>query len=91
MKPEDFGFEPRPVEAIRGGDAATNSQILKELLNCKQSPYREAVLLNAGAAISAFKKKLSIAEGVELAVDSIDSGKASEKLEALIELSNSPE
>jgi len=91
VKPEDFGFEPRPVEAIRGGDAATNSRILKELLNCKQSPYREAVLLNAGAAISAFKEKLSIAGGVELAADSIDSGKAREKLEALIELSNSPE
>jgi anthranilate phosphoribosyltransferase len=91
VKPEDFGFEPRPVEAIRGGEAATNSRILKELLNSKQSPYREAVLLNAGAAISAFKEKLSIAQGVKLAVDSIDSGKAREKLEALIELSNSPE
>jgi anthranilate phosphoribosyltransferase len=91
VKPEDFGFEPRPVGAIRGGDAATNSRILKELLNCKQSPYREAVLLNAGAAISAFKEKFSIAQGVEFAVDSIDSGKAREKLEALIELSNSPE
>ena len=91
VKPEDFGFEPRPVGAIRGGDAAANSRILKEVLNSKKSPYREAVLLNAGAAISAFKEKLSIAQGVELAVDSIDSGKAGEKLEALIELSNSGE
>lgn len=91
VKPEDFDFKPRAVEAIRGGDAATNSLILKEVLKSKQSPYREAVLLNAGAAISAFKEKLSIAQGVELAVDSIDSGKALQKLEALIELSNTRE
>ncbi len=91
VNPEDFGFEPRPVDAIRGGDAATNSRILKEVLNSRPGPYREAVLLNAGAAISAFRGELSIARGVELAVDSIDSGKARQKLEALIELSNTPE
>ena len=91
VNPEDFGFEPRPVDAIRGGDAATNSRILKEVLNSRPGPYREAVLLNAGAAISAFRGELSIARGVELAVDSIDSGKTRQKLEALIELSHSPE
>ena len=91
IKPEDFGLEQRPVEAIRGGDAKTNSRILKEVLEGKPGPYREAVVLNSAAAISAFKEGISISQGIELAEKSIDSGEALGKLEQLIELSNQTE
>jgi len=90
IKPEDFGLEVYPADSIRGGDAAENGRILKEVLSGRAGAYRDAVLLNAGAAISAYNEEMTIAEGVELAADSIDSGRAREKLELLIELSNSP-
>ena len=89
IRPEDFSLEVRPEEAIKGGDAAANARILKEVLEGRPGAYRDSVLLNAGAAISAFRTDVSIVEGVERAAGAIDSGRALQKLEALIELSRS--
>ncbi|MBW7995213.1 MAG: anthranilate phosphoribosyltransferase [Candidatus Glassbacteria bacterium] len=86
IRPEEFGFEPRPAESLKGGDAAVNAGIMRDVLGGKRSPCRDAVVLNAGAAISAYHHEMSIEDGVGLAAGSIDSGKAAEKLAALVEL-----
>ncbi|HUU30225.1 MAG TPA: anthranilate phosphoribosyltransferase [archaeon] len=88
VKPQDFKLAPQPPEAIRGGEAPENARIFKEVLEGRAGAYRDAVLLNAGAAISAFHERMSIAEGIGLAAESVDSGKAAVKLAELIELTN---
>lgn len=86
--PSDFGLQTAPIEAIRGGGAQENAQIIQNILQGKeQGPKREVVLLNAGAALYVGKKAESIAEGIKLAKDLIESGKAYEKLEQWIEFS----
>lgn len=85
ISPEDFGFKRSSLEDLSGADAPSNARILLDLLNGKGGPKRDAVLLNAGAAIYAADKAGSIKEGIELARESIDSGKALKKLELLKE------
>ncbi len=85
IKPDDFGL--RTVTGgrqLKGGDAAKNAGILKEVLGGKTGPRREVVILNAGAALYASGRAPSIAAGVKLAAKSIDSGQAARKLEAYI-------
>lgn len=84
---EALGLTPVPVTALRGGAPEENAIILKDLLNGKQSAYFDAVLLNSGLALFANGKVTSVADGVELARDSILSGKALAKLQAVIEYS----
>ncbi|HLA41097.1 MAG TPA: anthranilate phosphoribosyltransferase [Candidatus Glassbacteria bacterium] len=88
IRPQDFGIESRPVDSIRGGNAPANAGILRDVLAGQPGPCRDAVVLNAGAAISAFNAGMSIADGITRAVQSIDGGGAADKLEALIETSN---
>ncbi len=86
--PEDFGFKRAKLEDLSGGDALGNSQILFDILNGKAGPRRDIVLLNAAAAIYIADKAKSIKEAINLATESIDSGKALKKLELLKEYSN---
>lgn len=86
IRPEDFGFKPQPSEAVKGGDVSDNAGIMRDVLSGNSSPYRDAVVLNAGAAISAFNDGMSIEEGVGHAARSIDSGNAASKLEELVTL-----
>ncbi len=88
ISPVDFGIAQQPAGAIAGGDATVNAEIIRDILSGKPGAYRDAVLLNAGAAISAFHQSMSIAQGIELAAASIDSGRASDKLAALVNLTN---
>ncbi len=88
IRPEDFGFEPRPTEALAGGDAPANAAIIRGVLGGKPGAYRDAVLLNAGAAVSAFHQGMTIEQGIALAAESVDSGGARQKLAALVELTN---
>ena len=89
ITPEEFGFERCDEKEVRGKDAETNARILKEILEGKeQGPKRNIVLFNAGVAIYASGKAESIADGIEKAKQSIDSGKAIQKLNQLIEESN---
>jgi len=88
IDPRDFGLKTWPVEAVRGGDAAENARILKDVLQGAPGAYRDAVLFNAGAAISAFHNRMAIAEGIELARESIDSGRAKAKLAHLARLTS---
>ncbi len=72
-----------------GGDASANAQIARDVLTGKDGARRKIVLLNAALAIMAGEKAGTIAEGLAIAADCIDSGKAAKKLQELIELSNS--
>ncbi len=88
ISPEDFGFKRWDINLILGGDAKTNAEIIKRLLEGEKGPQRDVVLLNSGAAIYVSGLANSISEGIEMAKEAIDSGKAKKKLEELIELTN---
>lgn len=84
LTPEEVGLTSYPNEAIIGGDAMRNGEILLSVLNGEKGACRETVLLNAGIGIYASGKADSIVEGIEKAKESIDSGAARQKLENLI-------
>src|SRR5689334_7281005 len=76
ISPEQFGLLRAPLEAIIGGDVKENARLVREVLESKKSARRDVVLLNSAAALMAAAKAESIQEGVELAAESLDSGKA---------------
>jgi anthranilate phosphoribosyltransferase len=84
VTPEDAGLERVPPEAIAGGEVEENARRLKALLAGEHSGVRTAVLLNAAAALVVVGQAADLREGVRRAVESIDSGAAARKLEALI-------
>lgn len=88
IDPAQFGFAKSKREDLIGGDVKLNSKIALDILGGKQGPRTDIVALNAGCAIYAADKAVSIKEGVELAKSSISSGKALEKLNKLKELTN---
>lgn len=89
ITPEDFGFERCTKEELKGGTPAENAQITRDILSGAKGHKRNAVLMNAGAALYIYGKAESMKQGVELAAELIDSGKALETLDKLIEVSNS--
>jgi anthranilate phosphoribosyltransferase len=84
ITPEEFGFRRAPIEKIMGGDAADNATIIHSILGGEESPCRDIVLLNAAAALVTAGKGEHLAETLPLAADSIDSGAATAKLNALV-------
>ncbi len=86
--PEALGFERATVADIVGGDAQDNAQIIIELLKGQKGFKRDIVLLNAAAALYVGKKVETLEEGVILAAETVDSGRALDKLEAFIEMTN---
>lgn len=88
IAPEDFGFERCTKEELRGGTPQENAEITRGILKGQKGPKRNAVLMNAGASLYIGGKAESLKEGIELAGQIIDSGKAYETLEKLIEVSN---
>jgi anthranilate phosphoribosyltransferase len=84
VTPEDFGLERAPLEAIAGGDAARNAEIVRAVLAGEKGPRRDIVVANASAAIVAAGRAADFLEGAQLAATSIDSGAARQKLDALI-------
>lgn len=91
IKPEDFGMKRCEKKDLEGGDPKENAQITRNILGGEKGPKRDAVLLNAGASLYIGGKASTFQEGIELAKDLIDSGKAMETLEKLIALSNKVE
>ncbi len=85
VSPEEFGLKRAPIEAIVGGDAAANAQIIRDILDGKKSPCRDVVLLNSAAGLVAGGRAERLIDALPMAAESIDSGKAKEKLEALVE------
>ena len=86
--PEDFGFERCTKEDLVGGTPEENAKITLDILKGEKGHKRNAVLLNAGAALYIDGKAESMKAGVELAAEIIDSGKAAKTLEQFITLSN---
>ena len=88
VTPADAGLPSSPAESIKGGDAAHNAEALRAVLAGGKGPYRDTVLLNAGAALVVAGLAADLAEGARLAADAIDSGKAHDKLDLLVAVSN---
>lgn len=91
ITPEDFGFERCTKDDLKGGTPAENAAITREILGGEKGHKRNAVLMNAGASLYIGGKADSMRDGIALAADIIDSGKALVTLEKFIEVSNRPE
>jgi len=96
LDPKTFGIDAVPAEALRGGDRVYNATVVRALLAGDQGAVREAVLLNAAAAIAAFDGETSLSAeslpdhlsaGLQAATQSIDSGAAADVLERWVALS----
>jgi anthranilate phosphoribosyltransferase len=83
VDPEEFGMKRATLAEVSGGDAAANASIIREILAGKKSPRRDVVLLNCAAALVAAGRVDHLCDGIPLAAQSIDSGAAAQKLEAL--------
>jgi anthranilate phosphoribosyltransferase len=86
----DAGLSPAPLEALRGGDAAENAAALRQALSGMESTYRDAVLLNAAAALVIAGRAPTLSDGVAQAREAIDSGRAYATLQKLVLISNEP-
>lgn len=84
ITPEEVGLSRYEKEELRGGDAKENAQITREVLQGKRGAARDIVLINAAATLYVAGRAGSIAAGVQLAADAIDSGHALAKLEQLV-------
>ena len=84
LDPQEYGFKKATIEALRGGDAQENSRIINEIVSGGPGPKRDMVVLNAATAFVAAGLDRDIKAGIQRAADVIDSGKAKEKLDALV-------
>lgn len=91
VTPEQFGFERCEKKDLEGGSPEENADITRAVLNGEKGHKRNAVLLNAGAALYIAGKAETFEDGVRLAGEIIDSGAALKTLEKFIEVSNRPE
>ncbi|MGI1663261.1 anthranilate phosphoribosyltransferase [Palleronia sp. KMU-117] len=89
VHPEDAGLPVHPFEAILGGTPDQNGAAFRALLDGAPSAYRDAVLLNAAAALVVAGRASSLKAGVEIAAESLDSGAARQKIEALARITSS--
>jgi anthranilate phosphoribosyltransferase len=88
IHPMDYGLPVRELGDIKGSTVKENAEIVLKVLKGEKGPYREIVLINAGAALMAADVVKSLKEGLKRAADIIDSGLAYKKLQALKDLSN---
>jgi anthranilate phosphoribosyltransferase len=92
ISPKDFGITEAGVETLVGGTSEENAAILRAVMAGGKGPRRDAVVLNAAAGIALRQKNQGVPalkEAVAIAIETIDSGQALEKLENLIKLSQS--
>lgn len=87
LDPREYGFELCKKEELVGGTPEENAQIARNILGGEKGPKRDAVVLNAAAALH-LTNQVSIEEGIQLAQEAIDSGKAKEQLEKFIAATN---
>lgn len=88
ITPEQFGFNRCRKEELVGGTPAENAEITRAILNGEKGPKRDAVVMNAGAAIYLAGRAESLQAGMDLAKELLDSGKAKEQLDKFVEYSN---
>ena len=91
IKPEDFGFRRCEKADLAGGTPEENANITLSILKGERGHKRNAVLMNAGAALYIGGKAENLNDGIVLAAELIDSGRALETLQKFIEVSNRPE
>ena len=84
ITPEQFGLTHAGVDQLRSTDVETSHRILSNVLNGESGPYRDIVLINAAAALVAGEAADNLAEGLQTARESIDSGAARDRLERLV-------
>ncbi|NTW05736.1 MAG: anthranilate phosphoribosyltransferase [Peptococcaceae bacterium] len=89
LDPLIFGIERCDLTDLRGGSPADNGLIIRELLSGKKGPHRNAVILNTSLALMASGFAQDMSSGLEMAADSIDSGKAAKKLQELVDFTSS--
>jgi anthranilate phosphoribosyltransferase len=88
VEPETFGFERASLDALMVKDAAESAAVVRQVLSGTDGPARDIVLLNAAAALTVAGMAETIADGIPLARESIDTGRAMNALEKLIAVSN---
>jgi len=88
LHPEDAGLSPHPFEDIVGGTPEHNAKEMADLLDGKQSAYRDAVLLNTASALVVAGKTDDLKEGADMARESIDGGAAKDKLAQLAKITS---
>ena len=88
VRPEDFGMSQASIKDLAGGDREQNAEIIRAVLDGEAGPRRDIVLMNASAALVAGGRGRDLKEGVAVAAQSIDSGAARGKLDALVALSH---
>ncbi|MFZ0706379.1 MAG: anthranilate phosphoribosyltransferase, partial [Candidatus Korobacteraceae bacterium] len=89
VTPEEFGLRRAPLSEIAGGDAQENAAVIRRVLDGERSPCRDVVLLNAAAALVAAGQADTIQAAVPVAAYAIDSGHAKQRLQLLVEFTNS--
>ena len=88
ITPEDFGFRKADVQSLSGGDKNENAKILRSLFNGEKGPKRDVVLMNTAAALVVADKAKDFADALFLASEVIDSGRAAQKLQEIVKITN---
>ena len=88
VEPDRLGIEPTTIAALKGGDAHENATALRRVLRGAKGPYRDIVLMNAGAALVVADRVEDMATGIKMAARAIDGGAAEAKLDELVAASN---
>ena len=83
LSPSELGFSLTDLESLKGGVPDENAEIIRRIFNGETGPRRDIVVFNAGAGIKVGGKAKSLADGINLAEESIDSGSAKNILESL--------
>ena len=90
VTPEEFGLPRAKPDSLKGGTAKDNAELLRSILSGKKGAQRDIVLMNAAAALLAGDKITTLGQGITLAEQAIDNGKALQKVEELISFSHNP-
>ncbi|MDY6847856.1 MAG: anthranilate phosphoribosyltransferase [Thermodesulfobacteriota bacterium] len=88
VAPEDFGLRRCKLDELRGGDAACNAEIVRSVLRGDKGPRRDIILLNAAFSLCAAEIVDDIPQGLQMAAEVVDSGRALERLKGLVRLTN---
>jgi anthranilate phosphoribosyltransferase len=86
LKPEDLGISRCSIHDLRGGDAAANATIIRSILGGENGPRRDIVLINAAYALLAADRATTPQQGLAMAAEALDRGKAMVQLDKLVEL-----
>jgi anthranilate phosphoribosyltransferase len=88
IEPDQVGLRRCRLEELQGGSPGESAMIVRAVLDGKPGPARDVVLLNSGAALYVSGNATTLQDGMRMAAESIDSGKARQKLDQLVEMTN---